>query len=874
MKKTTIGILIGIATLGATTSLALSSAIIAPASTAHAASISDCLSSSGADKVASVQRACSSCSGGARGTLWFNGSAVDKNSDEVVSDTNATTLTIYMWGQVFSCQQSTTRTNIAMHIWLGDAGQMSDPSQRLSYFTNVPSSLNRGTGIGQPYTWYSPSNNNAPVTVDVQGFIADADSHETIMEGDTTYEVYKKTVSVNRCFSNAYGAYVYDGSVCYGDDSVITLRLKKVDPPEPEPEPEYGSGDAYFESETKATVSGLSDGPTMSTTSPRDGYSELKFSTDDDYVNIDFSHTMFYINNGSYDAKDTFPTVSTNWTVSTSGSGSNGYSTSGTYSTYGKNSSSSQVNSNTVRISLSPGETKEVCQSINYRPKYISFGRIEHEKRIGRWPNYRWVHDYWEYFESGSSGSNYSKVCVEVTRPADPTGSPMSSGTMNNTLMYTGETAEIGWSVSGTSYPTRRLAQWEAIVYQVPVTVGYRNDITEGGSRYRGGGTCAYYNGKSSTRYCGVFNSQSGSTGYGDTMAYHHATSPPAFNVAVPDYVGDKYCNSFGYRYEYWYYTTEQGWQRYPSSDYWYIYNSTCRTIAKKPSMATWNNSILTNGGVQTSISPRHVPANMGDLASKSRTLYGSWTEYLNVIGGTVDGLTSGAALALGSSYQEVYSNSPLTIANNTTNLGSSGVQSSTALRTRLDTYLKNQGATDPGDTIGGSGWTDRTGTSIYHRQGDLNITGNITLSAGNYDNIYQLPQIVIFVDGNVNISSNVTQIDAWIIASSSSTINTCSDFQVGVTEADAVGRSSNTCTNQLVFNGPVMAGRLALNRSFGSDPLISYRKGTFGANSDRQTPAEVFNYRADAYLWAYAQAGRYESSYTETYTRELAPRY
>ena len=117
------------------------------------------------------------------------------------------------------------------------------------------------------------------------------------------------------------------------------------------------------------------------------------------------------------------------------------------------------------------------------------------------------------------------------------------------------------------------------------------------------------------------------------------------------------------------------------------------------------------------------------------------------------------------------------------------------------------------------------------HRQGDLNITGNITLSAGNYDNIYQLPQIVIFVDGNVNISSNVTQIDAWIIASSSSTINTCSDFQVGVTEADAVGRSSNTCTNQLVFNGPVMAGRLALNRSFGNLWLTRIstltRKGT-----------------------------------------------
>ena len=70
------------------------------------------------------------------------------------------------------------------------------------------------------------------------------------------------------------------------------------------------------------------------------------------------------------------------------------------------------------------------------------------------------------------------------------------------------------------------------------------------------------------------------------------------------------------------------------------------------------------------------------------------------------------------------------------------------------------------------------------------------------------------------------------------------------------------------------MAKRLTLNRSFGSDPGITDRQGTFGAASDRQTPAEVFNYRADAYLWAYAQAGRYDSSYTETYTRELAPRY
>lgn len=42
----------------------------------------------------------------------------------------------------------------------------------------------------------------------------------------------------------------------------------------------------------------------------------------------------------------------------------------------------------------------------------------------------------------------------------------------------------------------------------------------------------------------------------------------------------------------------------------------------------------------------------------------------------------------------------------------------------------------------------------------------------------------------------------------------------------------------------------------------------------NKQSPAEVFNLRMDNYLWAYAQAGRYDSSYTESYSRELAPRY
>ena len=49
----------------------------------------------------------------------------------------------------------------------------------------------------------------------------------------------------------------------------------------------------------------------------------------------------------------------------------------------------------------------------------------------------------------------------------------------------------------------------------------------------------------------------------------------------------------------------------------------------------------------------------------------------------------------------------------------------------------------------------------------------------------------------------------------------------------------------------------------------------TDGSNkSTKEAPAEIFNLRADTYLWAYAQAGRYDSSYTESYSRELPPRY
>lgn len=665
------------------------------------------------------------------------------------------------------------------------------------------------------------------------------------------------------------------------------------EPTDPEPNPPSGETTSYpghFYSTSSVTIPAQNDVSAHSLTSGQDGRATIKVSTDASSIDVTFHHNLTYVQDFSTAAGDTVDKVSTSWSTSGTGAGDSGAfeSTTGT----------SKVGEKTVNISLSPGETVTVCHTITYKPKTVYFSQsdvnrteTDYSKPIYEWSDIyqqdvwtgeygtKEVFDHHNYAHKAESdtGSGSSEACVTVTRPSDPSGSGPAnpSGTTSSDVLFTGETGTVRWDTSITSYATRRNSIAQAIIYQVPATVDYYNGITTGDTRYRGADPCAYYRGKSSVDYCNALHNEQHDYGEGGGSATFNKQNA----VIIPDTVGYKYCNSFGYKIEYWYaYNTDSSggdvWYHESSRDYWYVYNAACRPIAKKPSTAIWNNSFLTEGGVKTSISHRYNPANMGSLTSdgSGRRLYGSWAEYLDVVNGTVNGFASGSALALGSLNSDIYNNSPLTIANQNGSLGHSGVRASTSLRTRLDTYLKNQAA-PLGDTISGGGWQNITDARIYHRSGNLNINTNITLDANApYANIYQLPQVILFVDGDVNISSSVTQIDAWIIATG--TINTCSDFRSRTTEADAINRRSDVCTSQLVFNGPVMAKRLTLNRSFGSDPGITYRQGTFGAASDRQTPAEVFNYRADAYLWAYAQAGRYDSSYTETYTRELAPRY
>jgi hypothetical protein len=110
----------------------------------------------------------------------------------------------------------------------------------------------------------------------------------------------------------------------------------------------------------------------------------------------------------------------------------------------------------------------------------------------------------------------------------------------------------------------------------------------------------------------------------------------------------------------------------------------------------------------------------------------------------------------------------------------------------------------------------------------------------------------VVIIAKDINIKDSVSQVDSWLVASD--TTNTCYNFAGNLT--------SNKCNVALAVNGPVVTGRLLLNRTAGGDS---------GAHSG--DPAERFNLRPDAFLWAQLEATGNDTAQT-VYTTELPPRF
>ncbi len=368
----------------------------------------------------------------------------------------------------------------------------------------------------------------------------------------------------------------------------------------------------------------------------------------------------------------------------------------------------------------------------------------------------------------------------------------------------------------------------------------------------------------------------------------------PSMNISssytVPDSLaGTKVCFAFSvYPNQSDPSNTTSSWGR---SDQWshsaFDPSLDCVIVVKKPKVQFWGGDLLVGGLISTSTSVKNV--------SGTNTTFGSWDEYGIFSSGTNIGMASGSAFA-GSGLKNVNSAcdySALSFAS----AGSSSCTPSTTIGNYtlpsnlpdvasgfLSSSVAIGDTVVPNDLLSGSGLFVgiRTGdltinasqldpgkSVILKVSGTVTITGDQTYNPDNngakYTSILQLPQLVIIAD-RIIIKDAVSNVDAWLVAvGSNGILDTCSintsDTNSYVLSGDD-RLTTNKCNLQLTVNGPVIAQHLWLRRTAGS--------GVGGASGD---PGEIFNLRADAYLWAAARAtssGRIQT----VYTTELPPRF
>ncbi len=723
------------------------------------------------------------------------------------------------------------------------------------------------------------------------------------------------------------------------------VNVSHVDKPKP-PTDEFKANSSVEVPNASSQLGGYDPGKQ---TSDWDKAVGLKVSTDSDSLQFTLSHNM------SFSIEDSNRNIWRYWDscAYTVGSGENitcvgdwvyvGSSTSLSYELTGdtgkvaENSKSENgtykagidkntqnqnelVASNTYTISgMEPGKTYRVCHKIKYTPKSYTTPITEKLIWTGPWS----IGPQWIYGTPQANGdSEDSEACIEITRPEnppeggdpDPYG-PKNNGSSNADVMFAGEQTNIGWKVEAKSVPTRRVTDYSAVGFVV------RDDVASAaamnsGMAHQPSDPCAYFGSKAALvsfggTTCAEFSGDGLSVaentdGLSGIKIEKIPSSSGAFtkqiNIAVPDNVGAKYCNSYGYKWGYWYgvvkgETAENltddaaTWTHVNGKDYWTNYSPACRTIAKKPNFAIWNGSIFSGGGIVSSTAPRHNDANSGQPTKLNddgnKTTYGSWAENLAVAGSNISRFASSGAygaglpgLVSGNNWNMAW----LTISNDGLKssgsvLGNSGINYNSSYDTRLSAYLKGSATNDVSNQSATTypGASGVAGTQILYfnpggTNGTLTINGNVTLDSAKKENIYELPQVVIYVDGNIAIDPSVTRLDTWLIATGD--IDTCKGWQDNTTETRSLNRNTNaTCDNQLQINGPVIANSVKLHRTFGADNLVSYT-GSHGAKSEKNVSSEVFNLSALTYLWSFAQAGRYQSSYTDVYSRELAPRY
>ncbi|NTW62232.1 hypothetical protein HGB25_02375 [Candidatus Saccharibacteria bacterium] len=271
-----------------------------------------------------------------------------------------------------------------------------------------------------------------------------------------------------------------------------------------------------------------------------------------------------------------------------------------------------------------------------------------------------------------------------------------------------------------------------------------------------------------------------------------------------------------------------------------------CVLIGKRPSTQVWGGDLLVGANITTGVS------------IKSGSAFGSWVEYGIFATGSVLRAGSGAAFAgSGLTGNTVCRHSTLTFTNggNTTCNDAvakggytvplaSDIISSFPGGSSLPAVISPQdynGTYSTGDITLNTSQLTANHSVIIKSSGTVTISGDQLYVDGPYSNIRQIPQLVIIAN-KIIINSDVVRVDAWLYATngSSGIIETCN---TGSSTYDLVGIQKLTvdkCNKQLFVNGPVVAKQLWLRRTFGA-----------GVKNDSGQAAEVFNLRANTYLWS-----------------------
>lgn len=289
--------------------------------------------------------------------------------------------------------------------------------------------------------------------------------------------------------------------------------------------------------------------------------------------------------------------------------------------------------------------------------------------------------------------------------------------------------------------------------------------------------------------------------------------------------------------------------------DLWKYSNLACAVSSKKPRVQ-FLGSDLRVGGSATSTT-FNVQGNN----------YGSWVEYGMFTSGVNSMVASGNGLRGGNPDGTVSNWNRLTFANTPSYGGYSPVpaaSSAYAYFRSLQAGTANLKVNDPDSgvyeldnsaNLGVLNVNANGRSVIIRKSGTLRINNNIVVDNNGVTSANNLSQVVLVAD-NIEINQNVDRIDAWLVTRPTGYIDTC-----GIGTANL---TSNICSGLLTVNGPIYTSKLMLRRTGGANPP--------GA-AQLAEPAERFNLRPDAQLWAYTYANKADYAQTD-FVQELPPRY